>query len=299
MPAMTGHVISRAGRSLYENAYLNLVATGVVAAAVLLVGIFLTVMFNLNALVEGWQQDVHVSAYFHPDIPVERRFELRDDIAAMPEVEAVRYFSEDDARAFLGEKVPEVRPVLENLGAHVLPASLEITLRQGFTRPDAIRAFADRITLAEFDSLDYGQQWVERFNSFLSILKLLGLVLGGLIALSAVFLVANTINLVVYSRRQELEITWLVGGTSAFVAIPFLVEGFVQGLVGSLLALGGIVLIHKSVVVRLQSALSLSLVEEPLRMLPWDKMALLLLLGVVFGVAGCGVAVWRFLRKVP
>ena len=297
MSPLVRHIFRRAFRSLYENLYLNAVSTTVIAVAVLLMGIFLTVMFNLNAMVEGWERDVHISAFFLPDIPMERRFELKDQVATLPEVEAVHYVSEEDAQIYLVEKVPEVADVLAEMGSKVLPASLEITLHGGRTTPADIEAVVGKLRIAEFQDLDYGQQWVERFNSFLSLLKLLGVILGGLITVSTVFLVSNTIHLVVYNRRDGLETMRLVGATDAFIGIPFLIEGAVQGFVGSTLATGGLLLVHKAVILRLQNALQIALAEDPLRMLPWDKLALLLSTGILLGVVGSGAAIFRFLRK--
>lgn len=297
MPPIVGHILRRAGRSLFENLYLNLVATGVIATAVLLVGIFLSVMGTLDNLVEDWQQDIHLSAYFKLDTTEAQRLGIKERLESLPEIQAIAYITEADARTYLRERVPEVRPVLDSLGDQVLPASLEITLRQDIRSPAEIRELASRITSPEFDDIDYGQQWVERFNSFLSILRLLGLVLGTLIIVSAVFLVTNTIHLVVYNRRRELETMWLVGATRAFIGLPFLIEGLVQGLLGSSVAALGILLIQRSVLGRLQGAIALA--EGPVQALPWERLLALVLMGVLLGVMGSGIAVFRFLRRAP
>jgi cell division transport system permease protein len=294
-----GHIARRALRSLWENLYLNLVATGVIAASVLMLGVFLMVMYNLNAITHSWASDVHVSAYFRQDVPVERCFEIKEQVAAMPGVEAVQYVSEADAQAYLIERIPETEPVLAELGEGVLPASLEITLEPSMAREQGIQEMAAALQLAELAEVDYGQQWVERFNSFLNLLRLLGLVLGGLIAVAAVFLVANTIHLVVFSRRTELETMRLVGATDDTIMAPFLLEALVQGAVGSGLALLGLLAVHRWVILRLQDALDLSLAEDPLAFLPLDYTLSMVLVGVVLAVLGAWTAVNRFLAKAP
>ena len=110
MSSLIAHILRRAMRSLWENLYLNLVATGVIAAAVLMLGVFLMVMYNVNAITHSWASDVHVSAYFVPDVPAERCFELKESMSALEGVESVRYVTEDEARAYLEERIPETGP---------------------------------------------------------------------------------------------------------------------------------------------------------------------------------------------
>ncbi len=293
------HVLRRAFRSLWENLYLNLVATGVIAASVLMLGVFLMVMYNLNAITHSWASDVHVSAYFRADVPTERCFELKEQVAAMPGIEAVRFVSEQEARGYLVDQLPETEPVLLELGEGVLPASLEITLVPTMAHEQGIRDMVAALDMPELEEVDYGQQWVERFNSFLALLRLLGVILGGLIAIAAVFLVANTIHLVVYSRRTELETMRLVGATDEIIMAPFIIEGLVQGVLGSGIGIVGLVVMHRWVILRLQQALDLTLAEDPLAFLPLDYTLALLIVGVLLGVLGAWSAVYRFLAKAP
>ena len=185
---MLKHILRRAWRSLLENLWLNLVATGVIAAAVMLAGVYTAVMVNLDRTVESWDRDVHVSAYFYTDVAVDRRFAVKDEIAARAEVRSVEYVSEDAAAEFLVSKVEDVGPILEELGDDVLPASLEITLNDSATAPEDIATFVETIHGPDFEVIDYGQEWVQRFNTFLALLRVLGLVLGTLIITAAVFL---------------------------------------------------------------------------------------------------------------
>ncbi len=283
-------------RSLWENLYLNTVSAGVIAASLLLVGVYLTVQYNLNAIVDTWGRDVHISAYFHPDIPESGRFAARDQIAQMPGVASVRYVSESDARSWLIEQVDGLEPVLNELGDGVLPASLEITLTEEAAQPAEIADFAAGLAGPEFTEIDYGKEWVERFNAFLSLLKVLGAVLGLLILISAMFLVTNTIYLVVYSRREELVIARLVGASDRFISTPFLIEGLIQGIIGSMMAIGGLWVVHRVLVVRLQESLQLEIAGE-LQFIPLDYLFLLCLSGISLGVLAAFIAVRRFLFK--
>ncbi|MCP4804695.1 MAG: ABC transporter permease [Proteobacteria bacterium] len=296
---MFAHMLRRALRSLRENLFLNLVSTGVVAAAVLLAGVYLAVMVNMTRVVDSWDRDVHVSAYFFTDVPVDRRFEVKDDVAARPEVAEIRYVTEEEAADWLVDRVEDVGPIVAELGPEVLPASLEITLHGQHTRPGDIAVFVESIESPDFEFVDYGQEWVQRFNTFLALLQVVGLVLGSLIMLAAVFLVGNTMHLVAYARRQELETMKLVGSTWSFVAIPFMIEGAIQGLVGGTIALLAVFGLYIALVTQLESALTLALGDEGLAFLPIEYTFALLSAGVFLGVVGCLFSIHRFWRQAP
>jgi cell division transport system permease protein len=292
-------MVRRALRSLLENLWLNLVATGVIAAAVMLAGVYASVLVNLDRTVDSWDRDVHISAYFYADVPVDRRFAVKDELAARAEVRQVDYVSEEAAAEFLVGKVEDVGPILEELGDDVLPASLEITLNDAATAPEDIAVFVETIHGPDFEVIDYGQEWVQRFNTFLALLRAMGIVLGALIMTAAIFLVANTMHLVAYARRQELETMKLVGSTWNFVAIPFALEGALQGIIGSGVALAAVYTLHRLLVLQLESALSFTLAEDTLIFMPPLTVLGLFAGGIALGVVGCLAAIRRFWTAAP
>ena len=293
------YILRRTLASLWENLALNGVVVGVIGAALLVAGTYMQVMVNLDRIVERWDRDVHISTYFYTDVPVDRRFAVKDDLARLPEVKQILYVSEDEARAYLEERVPDVKPILEELGAEILPASLEITLRDSYTRPSDITRFVEKIQSTDFEDIDYGQEWVQRFNNFLSLLQMLGVALGSLITGAVIFLVANTMHLVVYARKAELETMKLVGATWNFIAMPFVLEGAILGAMGAGAAITGMWGIHTLVFQRLQNYLQLALGSDQLVFPPAPLLWGLVAAGILLGVAGCWTSVRRFWRVAP
>jgi cell division transport system permease protein len=273
------------------------VSSGVIAATTLLFGVYLSVQFNLNNMVDTWDRDIHVSAYFHPDVPEKRRFDVRDDIASRDEVLKVRYVSSETANEWMQERMPAMEDILKELGSDTLPSSLEISLTATAARPTVIDDFARTLSVTDFSDVDYGQEWIEKFQGFMAMLKLLGAIMGSLILVAATFLVMNTVHLVVYNRKEELEIQKLVGATDGYITAPFLVEGLAQGLIGSMLALGGLSAVHKLLVERLKDTFELGATAE-LQFMPSTYVALLFVAGSILGVTAAFLAVQRFLSKV-
>lgn len=288
----------RALRGVAEHTYLSLVSTGVIAAALVLLGMFAMVSANLAQVLGSWERDVHVSAYLSGGTP-EAHAALAASLAARPEVAGAQYVSQAEARAWMTGKMPEIGPVLEDLGDDALPASIEITLRSGHTSPAAMGQFVSSLQASgSFADIDYGQEWITRVDTFLSIVDALGVALGVFIGVAALFLVGNTIHLVVYARRDELEIMRLVGASDRYILAPFLLEGALQGLVGAGVATLLLWGAHRGLLSRLESVLALALGGEGLRFLPAAAVAALFLVGVLLGTGAAWGAVRRFLGRL-
>ena len=291
------HILRRSLRSIWENFYLNAVAASVICVSLLLLGVYGIVETNVSTTVEDWNKDVHISAYFSDSISEAERLELRDEIHGYPEVIQVRYVSEEDAKQWLIKEVESISDTLDELGDNALPASLEITLVPEMAHPQQVEEFAKKLNLGSFANIDYGVVWVERFNAFLRLFEMLGTLVGLLIVIATIFLVTNTIHLIIYNRREELEVTKLVGASDAYITVPLVFEGFVQGLLGSLSAISGLWVIHSLLSKQLQESFDINIISE-LLFLPSSKLFILILVGIGLGSASAFIASYRFLGKI-
>lgn len=289
-------VLRRAGRGLHENLSLHVVSAGVIATSLTLLGVFLLAEVNLRGLTGAFAGDVQVSAYFRDGIDDATRTNVQAMVAARPEVASVVYVSETDALAWLSTHSPELGPVLDDLGTSALPASLEITLRSDAALTDFASSL--RQTRA-FDDVDDGHEWVTRMAAFLSLLTTLGVALGVAISAATIFLVGNTVHLVVHARRDELAVMRLVGATDPFILGPFLLEGAITGLCGGGVAIGALYLVHAGLRTGAEAVFAGALGPAGVAFLGPGWSLAIPLLGAALGAAATWGAVRRFLAGLP
>ncbi len=287
--------LRRVFRGIREHLYFFAVSTGVIASALVLLGLFALVVRDVNAMVSSWQADQHVSAYFAPGVTPETQAQVKVLMEQRPEVAKVELTSAADAGAWMIERAPEVAPVLAELGADALPASLEITLHPSSTDPEKMGAFVQSLRdTGGWEEVDYGQEWVARVHTFLSLLTALGTAFGAVTVVATLFLVANTIHLVVHARQDELAILRLVGASERYILGPFIAEGVIQGLLGGALATAVLYAIHQGLLVQLHDLLALAMGTTP-TFLPAAQLVVLVILGVALGAGAAWAAVRRFL----
>ena len=138
--------------------------------------------------------------------------------------------------------------------------------------------------------------WVDRLVSAERMLRFGGWILALLVGMACVYIVASTIRLGVFARREEIEILKLVGATNGFVQAPFLVEGAIQGTVGAALSLGILYGLFRVAAPEVQRSLGAALCAVPLGFLGDGEMAVIVLLGMLLGLAGSSLAVSRHVR---
>ncbi len=199
-------------------------------------GLFGLVALNIRDALRSVEDRVEIRAFIADGTPVEAASAAMGDIHAFPEVASVSYVSQDDALIRARKELGEFSDVFE---PGVLPASIDIKLKPGYRDPTTVAAVANRVRSYDFvDDVRYGEDWVAKLYRLRNIATLVGTGLGLAFAAVAVIIIGATIRIMVLARAEEISIMRLVGATNGFIRLPFLLEGFIQGILGGLLALG-------------------------------------------------------------
>ena len=212
-------------------------------------------------------------------------------------VAGVVWVSKQEALARFRAGVGEGAALLEGLDENPLPASLEITLAPERRSADVLGEVSATLAgLQGIDDLAYGSDWVEGYSRAVALVRGVGTVIGAVLGLAALLIVANTIRLAVYARRDEIEILLLVGAGRSFVSVPFLLEGLAQGALGGLLALGLLYGLFHLFLPGLADGLAFVIGHARPEFLGGQGALLLVGAGAALGVIGSSVALlqgWR------
>ena len=265
---------------------LSALGVTTIAFSLFAFGLFALVAINIRDALRQVEERVEIRAFIVDGTSVEAGVTAMSDIAAFPEVAKVDYITSEQALERARSEMEEFQDVFEE---DVLPASLEIRLKPGMTSPETIRLVADRIRSYSFiDDIRYGQEWVEKLHRVRTIATVTGIILGLAFAAVAVIIIGATIRMAVLARAREISIMRLVGATDGFIRRPFLVEGFIKGVLGGALAL-------------LLTWIAASMISRYFIETTFfsSEMALLgLLVGALMGLAGSAVSVGRHLRGI-
>jgi cell division transport system permease protein len=285
----------RAVQDILDNKFLNTVTIITIAISILIVSAFALFFINASDIMNAWKKSIRIMAYIKPEVTNTQLPELTKKIEGLYGVRATRFISKDQALDQLKMQMKRQASLFNDLKKNPLPDAFEIQIIADTKDPGKIEMLAARIeSLPEIDEVEYGQQWLARFTSIFNLFRLTGCALGILFFMAAVFITANTIRLVLYSRREEVEIMRLVGATDNFIKSPFYIEGIIQGAVGGMLGLGALFLIFIALSSNVEQGFASDLFM--LRFLSAETLCGITLCSMFVGWIGCYLSLKQFLK---
>jgi len=232
-----GYLIKE-GMSGFRRAKLSMVAAiFTICISLLLLSFFSILLINANRVIEGLRDKVELEIFLADYLSKEETQALQAQVAALEGVREVRYISKEEAaeifRQEFGEDINRV------LDFNPLPASFKVFLKDGYKNvAGAEQVYSAVKTMNGVEEVIYRKSLLEMLDQRAQTFLWLMLGIGVFIAVSAIFLVANTIRLAIYAKRKIIQTMKLIGATRMFIRIPFILEGLLQGLIGGVLATG-------------------------------------------------------------
>lgn len=289
----TEYFVSEVAHSLKRNNWMSLASIGTVAVSLFIFGMFLMLVMNMNKMAENLESQVQINVYLKDSFSRNDARGLEADLKAMQGVEKVTFVPKETAIERFKERLGDQKTLLEALDdTNPLPDSFEITL----SKPEMVKTAA--VAIEKFEGVEvakYGQDVMEHLFDMTRLIRLFGLALMLVLALATLFIISNTIRLTVFARRKEIAIMKYVGATDWFIRWPFILEGMVLGLLGSIVAALILRGTYSAITAKIYDTLAFFplIPEQPFL----NYVTLMVVLGgMAIGAIGSAVSLKRFLK---
>ena len=282
--------------NLFRNSWFTLASIATISACLFLFGIFYSILTNFQYMVKTAQEDVSVTVFFDEGISDERIQEIGDMISKRVEVSDIKYISADEAwdsfkEEYLGEYADGFteNPLenSENYEIYLNDISMQSALVTYLESIDGIR----QVNKSDITA-----------NTLTGINSLIGYVSVGIIFILfavSIFLISNTVTIGISVRKEEIQIMKYIGATDFFVRSPFVIEGILIGIIGSLIPLGILYILYNEMII--YAAEKFQVLSSLLQFLSVDVvfktlMPVSIAIGVGIGFFGSYITVRRHLR---
>ncbi|HEY8296461.1 MAG TPA: permease-like cell division protein FtsX [Candidatus Baltobacteraceae bacterium] len=279
-------------RNFTRNAGMQITAIGTVAVTIVILGVFLYVRATLAHLGAQQLDQIVISVYYPANATVAQEGAVRTALAKDDRVLAVQFIPK---RLGLRELRARFKGQIDTsmLTENPLPDKLRVRVRS----PELVPAVAAHIEkLPGVAYVDYGQRIVTRLLQLADVGRRIGVGVILVFVLVAGIIISNTIRLTVFARRREIGIMQLVGATNMYIRLPFICEGFLDGALGSIVAIGVLALLRVSLLPKLLAALPWLSAGDVVRVDVSSLILELLAVGGAMGIIASWISVGRYLR---
>ena len=272
------------------------VATNFIAFTVL--GIFFLLFVNLDILFSSWDKHIQVIVYLDDKISNSNKKKIELLFNSNDKIGSIIFVSRDQAWESFRGKFSSKSNFVTSLNFNPLPDSYTLRFASGPDRLINIRNFSEKIKNENgVESVEYGEKWISRFEQFMIFLRGFILVFGVVLFSGMILIISNTIKLSIYSRKDEIDLMTLLGATHHYIKVPLLLEGILQGVSGSLLALVSVKLIHLYIVFWFQGSLESVFRGLELQYLTKPIIFSVISTGIIVGVLGSSISANQFLHR--
>ena len=274
----------------FSSAKVSTVASIItITLSLILIAVYFAVSTISNNTIQSLKDKVELEAFLQEDISPATVDSLEEVIKRIGGIKSLKFISKEEAaRIFTEEYGSEMLDILES---NPLPPSIRINTYDEYKtteRSDKIKGEIE--VLNGVTDVYYQQENLKAIEKTSSGILFVNMVILIVITSSSVFLVSNTIRLVIYSKRKVIQTMKLLGATKNFIRLPYLFEGIIQGFLAGILAIILIILM-----VQYYQSLSKSGIEPEI--FNFLNFLYLLLIGITLGLIGSSISIRRHLRE--
>lgn len=281
-------------KSVFRNFSLSVASIACTTITLVLVAVALILSYNVNKNTEKLENELTIVVYLERETTPERALEIESEINNIPNVNTVEYKSKDAWKLEMEETSKTLETTLEYLDENPLLDSYIVTVNNVTELKETSELIK---SITDVKTAEYGEGMAEKIISMFDMIEKItyGIVIG--LVLVTAFLISNTIKLTIFSRKSEIEIMRLVGTSNMAIKLPFLFEGLIIGIVGSIIPIilsiyGYIILFEKTNGYIFSEMITL---VEPFNFIIWISL-ILLVIGSFVGMFASFRAVRKYLK---
>jgi len=277
--------ISQGFRGLLQAKFSTLFAIIIITLSLIVITIFLLFIINTQRLVDSIHERMELEVFIDNSVDSVAVNSINMAIQQIEGLKDIRYVSREEAAEYFKSQFDE--NIFDILDHNPLPASFRMKLDKEFRRSDKVNLIL--VQLRSIDGVDdvvFRQDLLMILEKYLGIAFIFILILGGILAFGSIYLVSNTIKLIIFSKVDIINIMKLVGATKHFIRKPFLVQGIIQGFLGAIVAIMLLFITMKFIDIEIPNLI----------IMPTNFYWLILGLGIVFGLLGSVLAMNKFIK---
>lgn len=288
------YLIKQGFKSLVTHKLMSVASIVVLTSCLIMIGFAIIVFANINNMIGKIESENVVMVFIQDGSSAEQKEVLRKKIESTEKVARVEYIPKEVSFKKQLESLGKDATVLTGLDKNPLPDAYKVTLKSMKKYDDVtakIKSYPYIISIRENGNL---AKKLSKFRT--SVTAICAGIIGMLLAVS-LFIISNTIQVAIYSRRREISIMKAVGATNKFVRLPFMVEGFAIGSMSSAISTAIVIGVY-ALVKSLIGPGTMMLTMKVLPVMPFilPLILLFLLIGITAGVVGSAVSLKKYLK---
>lgn len=281
-------------RSVFRNFSLSIASITCITITLILVSISIVLSSNLYHFTKSLEEELTIVVYLNEDVDSIKEKEIEDNIKKMSYYESLNFKSKDEWKSEMQATSSELSTTLEYLDTNPLLDSITVKVKD---IKDLAAASEYIRSLDGVKSAKYGEDTVDKIVFAFDVLEKATIVIVLALILVTAFLISNTIKLTIFSRRNEIEIMRLVGTRNLVIRQPFIIEGFILGIIGSIIPI--IITIYGYIIFydHFDGYLFSHMIEliKPANLI-WQVSLIIMIIGGIVGMFGSSRAVRKYLK---
>ncbi len=285
-----GYLVKEGIKGIFQHGFMSFASVFVTLACLLVIGSCAALLYNVNAIVEKEVQNTKVVAYIDESYSEAEAKSVGSKINMIENVREAVFVTKEEALATFVEGKEDV---YQGVSAETFEDRFVVTLMDNSDMRQTVRLMESIAGVSEV-SADY--DLAENFNTLQHILRIISVAVIVMLLIVSLMIIANTVKIAMYDRRDEIAIMKMVGATNGFIRFPFVIEGLLLGIIGAALAFfaqWGLYNVLENWIGQMESFNLITLV--PFETLLWPMVATFGAAGLFVGLFGSFTSIRKFL----